>query len=309
MSALSPILAVLDPQLKADQPALAKAAMLARAHGLPLRVVVNGYSADIKHAMGADRGRLQAAENHIREAWQNRVSSLLPDARVDLQILWDHNAMAALRMEIGRLSPALIVVHTSEEGMLHRHLFTPRDWQLIRKAPCPVLCVHGAPWNTVPYVLAAVDPGTGEHDDDRLCEQVVSQARHYADVLEGNVNIAHVLVDMEETLILLGGEAIPDYAGSVETVREFHRDNFRQFAASQGFDTQQQVLLEGPVAPTLAQYCSRHPVDILVVGTEHHNFPERMLLGATAESVIARASTDVLVIKPEGFRSPWFPEN
>jgi universal stress protein E len=46
-------------------------------------------------------------------------------------------------------------------------------------------------------------------------------------------------------------------------------------------------------------------MDVLVVGTVHRNLPERLLLGATAESVITRASTDVLVIKPQGFQSPW----
>jgi universal stress protein E len=63
--------------------------------------------------------------------------------------------------------------------------------------------------------------------------------------------------------------------------------------------------LTGPVAATLGKYCDDQDMDVLVVGTVHRNLPERVLLGATAESVITRASADVLVIKPEGFQGPW----
>jgi universal stress protein E len=111
--------------------------------------------------------------------------------------------------------------------------------------------------------------------------------------------------ELDDSLIFLVGEAIPDYSGGMEKVREFYRERFLKFGAAQGLDQDQMTTLSGPVAPTLATYCEEQNMDVLVVGTVHRNLPERLLLGATAESVITRASTDVLVIKPEGFQSPW----
>ncbi|EKF74045.1 universal stress protein [Alcanivorax hongdengensis A-11-3] len=301
----APILAILDPVLKAGQPALRKAAQLSAALARPLRVVVNGYSSAMARAVGLDSARRQAAEQQIRHAWHQRMETLLEGQPADLEVLWDKDSMAALRMEIGRVPPSLIVVRTNDEGRLRRHMFTPRDWQLIRKAPCPVLCVHDDDWASTPKVLAAVDPGTGDAEDDRLSARVVTEGRRVCGALKGAIQIGHVLEDMQETLVLLAGETIPDYAGSMEKVREFHRDNFRQFSAAQGFDVEQEVLLDGAVAPTLAAYCDDNDVDILVVGTVKRNLPERLLLGATAESVLTRAGADLLVIKPEDFRSPW----
>jgi universal stress protein E len=256
-------------------------------------------------AVGVDHERQDAARAQIHKAWQNRISELTDRERCQLSILWHKDSMAALRESILDLHPAMVVVHTSEESGLRRHLFTPRDWQLIRKAPCPVLCVHGRQWPNAPRVLAALDPGTEELPQDALAVNVLGAANHFAGNLGGTLRATHVLDEMDDSLILLVGEAIPDYSGGMEKVRQFYRDRFQAFGAAHGLGPDQMTVLTGPVAPTLAKYCDEQDMDVLVVGTVHRNLPERLLLGATAESVITRASTDVLVIKPQGFQSPW----
>ncbi|MGJ3256798.1 MAG: universal stress protein [Alcanivorax sp.] len=300
-----PVLAILDSDLKAPQPALKKARQVADSTEAPLHVLVNAYSSAMVRAVGVDQQRQDAARAQIQKAWQNRIGELADRERCDLSILWQKDSMAALRESILRLQPAMVVVHTSEESGLRRHLFTPRDWQLIRKAPCPVLCVHGRQWANAPRVLTALDPGTEEQPDDALAVNVLASADHFASHLGGSLQACHVLDEMDDSLILLVGEAIPDYSGGMEKVREFYRDRFLQFGTAHGLQPDQMTVLTGPVAPTLATYCDEQDMDVLVVGTVHRTLPERLLLGATAESVITRASTDVLVIKPEGFQSPW----
>ena len=59
------------------------------------------------------------------------------------------------------------------------------------------------------------------------------------------------------------------------------------------------------MADALARHCEANQIDVLVVGTVRRNLAERMLLGSTAETVITRARSDVLVIKPDRFESPW----
>ena len=301
----APVLAILDSDLKAPQPALYKARQVADSTKAPLHVLVNAYSSAMVRAVGVDHERQGAARVQIHKAWQNRISELTDRERCQLSILWHKDSMAALRESILDLQPAMVVVHTSEESGLRRHLFTPRDWQLIRKAPCPVLCVHGREWPNAPRVLAALDPGTEEQPQDALAVNVLGAANHFAGNLGGTLRATHVLDEMDDSLILLVGEAIPDYSGGMEKVRQFYRDRFQAFGAAHGLGPDQMTVLTGPVAPTLAKYCDEQDMDVLVVGTVHRNLPERLLLGATAESVITRASTDVLVIKPQGFQSPW----
>lgn len=301
----APILAILDSDLKAPQPALHKAKQVADANHAPLHVLVNAYSSAVVRAAGDDRERQNAVLAPIHDAWQNRVGNLVDMEGCELFILWQKNSMEALRNSILDLKPAMVVVHTSEESGLRRHLFTPRDWQLIRKAPCPVLCVHGRQWPKSPRILAALDPGTEEQPNDPLAVNVLDGARHLSSNLGGALRACHVLDEMDEGLFLLVGEAIPDFSGGMEKVREFYRERFLQFGIAHQLGPDQMTILTGPVAPTLAKYCDEQNMDVLVVGTVHRNLPERLLLGATAESVITRASTDVLVIKPDGFQSPW----
>ncbi len=56
---------------------------------------------------------------------------------------------------------------------------------------------------------------------------------------------------------------------------------------------------------TLTAYCEEEGADLLVVGTVRRNTVERLLLGATAESLLTRTGNDVLVVKPEDFESDW----
>lgn len=301
----APVVAILDRHLKADQPALSKAQHIAAAAGAPLQIIINAYSSAMVRAVGLDTERQQAARQQISKAWHKRVTALLGEDAGEIRVLWEKDSMDGLRKAILALTPSLVVVHTSDDSALRRHLFTPRDWQLIRKAPCPVLCVHSREWNASPRILAALDPGTGEASDDRLSVRVLEGARQQAALLGAELTACHVLDEMDEGLIMVAGEAIPDYTGSMEKVRAYHRDNFFQFGAAQGLDQNQLVTLNGPIAHSLSSYCDKEDVDLLVLGTVHRNLPERLLLGSTAESVITRANADVLVIKPDDFQSPW----
>ena len=228
------VLAILDSDLKAAQPALHKARQVADSTKAPLHVLVNAYSSAMVRAVGVDHERQDAARAQIHKAWQNRISELTDRERCQLSILWHKDSMAALRESILDLQPAMVVVHTSEESGLRRHLFTPRDWQLIRKAPCPVLCVHDRQWPSSPRILAALDPGTEEQPENALALNVLRAADHFASNLSGGLHAAHVLDEMDDSLILLVGEAIPDYSVGMDKVRQFYRDRFQAFATDHG---------------------------------------------------------------------------
>ena len=298
------ILVILDGAGDRPQPALEKAATIARAFDAPLDIWINAYVPALRQAARFEQSLQQAAKTHLTARWQERVKETLGDGEVVAEVDFSKDPSAAIRQRIIDTEPQLVVVHTSDENTLKRHLMTPRDWQLIRKAPCPVLCVHDTPWASTPKLLAAVDPGTLD-EEDLLSARVVSAAKRYALALNGSLQAVHVMEKLDETLILIGGETVPEYARNVDALRDHHRDNFQRFAEGQGVPLEQQVLLEGHVAPTLARFSDIQAVDIMVVGTVQRNLAERLLLGATAETVITQSPRDVLIIKPEGFRTPW----
>lgn len=300
-----PVMVVLDPVLKAPQPAFEKAKQLAAANNSSLVVVVNGYSAPMVRAVGYDRQRLESATTQIRHAWEERIAALAHGMTCSAHVLWEKREIDALQAIIQRFNPAVVVVHTSAEKGLRRHLFTPRDWQLIRKAPCNVLCVHSQPWANKPNLLLAVDPDSSETGTDALSIKVTNEAIGLAGKLDGTLNVCHVVDAVDDSLVLLMGETLSEFSTSAADLKEAQKAGFQRFAAGQGLAPDQLVMLEGPVAPTLSDYCKNNDVDLLLVGTVHRNLAERLLLGTTAESVITHASCDVLVVKPDDFQTPW----
>lgn len=300
-----PVMVVLDTDLKSPQPAFEKAKQLAAARGTSLVIAVNGYCSAMVRAVGYDKQRLEAATTQIRHAWEKRIASLAHGMTCSAHVVWEKREIDALRDIILQFNPAVLVVHTSAESGLKRHLFTPRDWQLIRKAPCDVLCIHSQPWQNPPSLLLAVDPETGKDEVDSLSVKVTTQAQAIAQQLDGSLKVGHVMDAVDDSLVLLMGEALSEFSGSLEDIKESQKAVFKRFASGQGFASDQLVMLEGAVAPTLSHYCKDNDVDLLIVGTVHRKLPERLLLGATAEAVITRASCDVLVVKPDDFQTPW----
>ncbi len=296
------ILVFLDRDLKAPQPALEKGLKLARAAGMPLTVTVNSDSAAMRRAVGFDDQRREAAEKQIRKAWEKRIDALCGDASVEKRIVSTRDTELALRDTVRECRPALTVVHTSDEGRLRRHLFTPRDWLLIRHAPGAVLCVHPEPWNATPKFTAAVEP---EQYEGGLDDRVLNSADFWCRQLHGELEAVHVLEHPDETLLLVAGEALPEYAANAVNIRDYHRKALDTFADRHGLPKDRATLLEGPVSRTLADYCDEQGSDCLVVGTVRRNPVERLLLGATAEGLLTRAGCDVLVVKPDDFESDW----
>ena len=302
MNANNGILVFLDRDLKAPQPALEKAMRLARAAGLPLTVAVNSDSSAMRRAVGFDEQRQQNAERQIARAWEKRIDDLVGETKVEKRVGAHRDAETALRETVLECKPSLIVVHTSEEGTLKRHLFTPRDWLLIRHAPCAVLCVHSPAWSDPPRITAAVEP---EEQPGGLDAAVIHQARYWSEQLHGELEAVHVLEHPDESLLLVAGEALPEYAASANSIRDCHAKALAEFARRENLPDQNTTLLEGPVTRTLVDYCEEEGCDLLVVGTVRRNTVERLLLGATAESLLTRTGNDVLVVKPEDFESDW----
>lgn len=296
------ILVFLDRDLNAPQPALKKALQLAHASALPLTVAVNADSPALRRAVGADPQRREAAARDLRGAWQRRIDALADGAALASRINLGKDMETGLREAVIECRPALIVVHTSEEGTLKRHLFTPRDWVLIRRAPCAVLCVHSRPWSTIPKMTVAVEPEENEHGLDTT---VMQTARRWGEPLHADLDVVHVLEHPDETLMLVAGEALPEYAASAANLYDYHRKALDLFARRHQVPRERVHLLEGPISTTLVDYCEEHGSDLLVVGTVRRNTFERLLLGATAEALLTRASNDILVVKPDGFESDW----
>lgn len=304
------VVVLLDSDINAPQPALEKAILLAHRMGVSLQVYVNAYSAALVRAVGFDKEHLERARDNIMQGWEKQLSRILdelsaPDSST--HIFWEQNESPVLADFIRRTDPALLVLHRVHEPLLKRLLLTPRDWRVIRKAPCPVLCVGEQPWPKVPTVLAAVDPDHGLDQPDSLNSDIVAAGQSLAKHLNTELKLAHVVEYPNETLIMLAGEAVPVSLANVGSLREHYQQRLEKCGQEFNVPTEATLLLEGAPYRALGDYMSENP-GVLVLGTVHRGAIRRLLLGSTAEQILLHSITDILVVKPANFSSPWLSE-
>jgi universal stress protein E len=69
--------------------------------------------------------------------------------------------------------------------MAHQHdkleavIFTPTDWHLLRKCPCPVWMVKDQPWPEGGKALVAVNLASEENYHDALNEKLVKETSNW----------------------------------------------------------------------------------------------------------------------------------
>ncbi|MCC1497751.1 universal stress protein [Alcanivorax sp. 1008] len=301
------VIVLLDSDINAPQPALNKAVFLAKKLGAPLQVYVNAYSAALIRAVGMDKQHLQRARDNVMQGWEKQLRRILekldaPDS--ETHIFWEQSESVTLAEFIRRMDPALLVLHRAQEPILKRLLLTPRDWKVIRKAPCPVLCVGETPWPSQPAVVAAVDPDHGLDHPDTLNGDIVAAARQMASNLDTEVQLAHVVEYPDETLIMLAGEAVPVSLSSIDSLRQHYQERLHSCAEEFSLPAESALMLEGTPHRALGEYMDQHP-GILVLGSVHRGAIRRLLLGSTAEQILLHSCADILVVKPENFSSPW----
>ncbi len=308
---MTPILVVLENNLRASQPSLLKAARVAKHKGAPLIITVNTWSSTIVRVAGKNQAALKSAQTTIQDAWHQRIKDLisesgLSDHDCEICVYCEKHDEDALRDLILAQRPALVAIKAvaDKTGQLQRLFLAPRDWILLRNAPCSVLCVDDTPWPDQLPVLAAVDP---DHDDEGsgLNQAILNEATALADMFGGDLSLAHVLERPDETLILLAGEAIPSYLTDIESQRDYYQKRLGNLCEAHGIPRDNTLLLEGLAASALAKYQHQHAPVLLVLGTVARGKLGRMFLGSTAEQILGQAGGELLAVKTSDFQSPW----
>ncbi|HXS79195.1 MAG TPA: universal stress protein [Gammaproteobacteria bacterium] len=167
------------------------ARQLAQSADAEIEIVGSVYDA----AVSAGRARGDAAAHRMQDRTVaaarvalERLAASMRDwrARVTTRIVWGVPPYEAILAAAEDWRADLLVVGTHERGTLHTRL-TDTDWQLMRRAGCPLLLVKGAVFSGYRTILAAVDSlqhRDGPHGLDRA---VLAASRCVADVFGSTV--------------------------------------------------------------------------------------------------------------------------
>jgi universal stress protein E len=295
------ILVVIDPTAGTHQPALERAAWLAKRASARLELFACDYDPDLEPRRAPTVWTPAAdARDRFLARLKSRLEDLAAPLRkqgltVSVDAVWDHPFELAIVKKAAAHDYWLVAKDTHHHNVLQRTLLTNVDWHLIRDCPAPLLLVKDRTLAAEPNVLAAVDP-VNEHDKPAaLDDRIFVFAQDLARVLRGQLHLVHSYATP------MGAELPPDV---VKLIAQEHRSAMTRFLETHAVLGGRSHLYEGLAHECLQKAAQEHAADIVVMGAVARRGLKRLFIGSTAERVLDRLPCDLVIIKPLEFEVP-----
>ena len=176
-------------------------------------------------------------------------------------------------------------------------LFTPMDWQLLRRCPTPILMVRDGDWKHQRRILVAVNVSGDEDYHENFNRTLVSLSIDLADNLErGNIHLVSAYPPTPVNMAI----DLPEFHTSEYTngIRGQYLINMKALRQQFGIDEDHTHVREGFPEEVIPEVAKELEAELVVLGTVGRTGLSAALLGNTAEHVISKLSCNLLAIKP-----------
>ncbi len=306
MRAPKKILCIIDPT-QDEQPALERAAMLAKSFKAELRLYISWYYAYLTD-ISADYGPVGASFSKAAiEGLQRRLDGLAESLRADghrvsASAEWHENLSDSIINEAQRWRADLVVKDTHYHTAVARALFTNTDWRLIRKCPVPLWLVkNDLSFTGRTPLVACVDPVREHRQPESLNLDILMTAQLLAEALKADMYAFHAF----NPLVPVGHAATWAFKPEELPVDEIsarmkaeHTAAFDALADKFRIAKDRRILANGPVRTMLPGIVAELSASLVILGSVARSGLKRAVIGSTAESVMDHVSCDLLVLKP-----------
>jgi universal stress protein E len=312
MSIYNNILVVADINNE-QQPALARAMQLGSKSKSPCKITfflsIYDFSYEMTSMLSADeRDAMRAGVVLQREQWMKEIATPYhqQDIELDIKVVWHNRPYEAIINEVFSNSHEIVIKATRKHAIIESVIFTPTDWHLLRKCPCPVLLVKEHDWPENGKIVASVHVASENDVHMQLNQSMVDQALDLAERLSAQPYLVNSYPVTPPNITV----ELPEFDPSLytDTVRGHHLKMMKalrqQYSISEEFTVVEQGLPED-VIPKVAEELK---AGLVILGTTGRTGLSAVFIGNTAENVIDKINCDVLALKPEGYISPLAPE-
>ncbi len=280
------------------------------------RLVVAHVVADLRSAVSQTSYRsriefLEGQEEHFQRELRRRSDEQLESAiralgPTDVQVTYETllgEPYVELIHAVQQEKYDLVVVGAGQHNAFERLLVGGTAKRLVRKCPSAVLVVKCERPQALTSILAAVDLSD-------VSRRALREAIWLAERTGATLHVLHVVECRDIPADLLD---VKPAKGDYGTLRELidqdanrHLDNFLAETCGPGVPVERH-LCWGQSWQEIVSLASQLQVDLVALGSVGRSGIEGMLLGNTAENVLAHCDCDVLTVKPAGFVSPIAP--
>jgi universal stress protein E len=310
MTSINKILVVIDPTAT-SQPALDRIARLPRPVTAQLLLLVCDYEPTIGSGYVMPAEVIEAARESALARHRSLLQTLAAplreqglDVRTDAS--WDYPLHEAIIRKAVEWGADLVVKDTHHHSVLRRSIFSNTDWNLIRHCPMQLLLVKPRSIGHIPCVVAAVDPLHPRDKAGLLDDRIVASANELARLFGGQTSLLHTfdvapfIMASADSLTMPIALPVGDLAAELE---KNYTEAVRALAKKHGVPRERVHVLQGHTRELLVSSAEDLRADVVVMGAISRNALERLFVGSTAEAVLDKLHSDVLIVKPAEFVS------
>ena len=237
---------------------------------------------------------------------ENLVFEVLGDATKARQEVFAGNPFRSLSDFVESESADLLVLgvhgHGTETDTASPAGTTAR--KCVRKIPAKVLLVRGDQPGDFRSIVHCTDFST---PSSQAFEQAIAIAREEKATLE----VIYSMIAPERLLYGMGDGSLYSYVRP-EALRERADEDMARYV--KGFESQldgmevKTTIVEAShsaVGNTLVEAIANSGADLAVLGTHGRGAITGMLMGTTAEKIVAHAPCSILAVKPDNFKAFW----
>ncbi|WP_286232542.1 universal stress protein UspE [Thalassotalea sediminis] len=300
------ILAVIDPTTE-EQKALKRAIELAQKTNGSITAFLSIY--DFSYEMttmlsSEEREAMRQSLIDDRKQWlENIIATENPQGiSIRHQVVWHNRPFEPIIEQAIHHDVDIIIKGTHEHDKLKSVIFTPTDWHILRKCPCPVLLVKDHSWPENGNIVASINVGSEEIEHTSLNDIITQEAVQLGSIINGNV---HLVNSYPGTPVNIAIE-IPEFNANEynDSMRQHHEEAMTAHAKKYHIDAGNTHVKEGLPEDVIDEISQQLDAELVVLGTIGRTGLSAALIGNTAEHVIDRLNCDVLALKPEGYVSP-----
>jgi universal stress protein E len=288
------ILVVMDPP-NHDGTALTRARRLAEEFGAHLHLV-----SFVHHAMYDQDDVFDTHQRlEIRRTLENERSRWLRDQvrdtgmqamNLDIEVVWSKHIHQWI-VDAGNSGEHDLILKTAHRTRTLAHM--PTDWHLLRECRIPVWLALPDSDAPRPVVLAALDPTSRDAAHHALDERVLETALACARASDAEVHLGWSL----ETATVVGGIDAVDTTHHEARMLEVVRPRLEQLAAAHDIPADRIHTTEGPPGTAMEDLARSLDARLTVLGTTARTGIAGLVVGNTAEQVLAHATRDLLAIR------------
>jgi universal stress protein E len=290
---------------------------VARGLDAELELFHSAYSGD-RARSGSGASLDSVIRAHVEEKRRDleRVADRLRDQglEVSASVRWDFPLYEAMVREVLRRGPDLLIVPATHIGRADARTLSYTDARLIETCPCPLLLLKTDQVYAEGPIIAAVDPLHAHEKPAGLDDRIVAAAKTLSRALSpAAIHLYHAVAPLAPAA---NGEVPGEQAEQGETAGTTARREresadwaareqaIRGIAHRHGLSDHLVYVELAEVESSLPAYAREMRASAVVMGAVSRSYPGRALFGYTAENVLDALDCDVLIVKPEGFRTP-----